>query len=332
MKRIRWKVISGTNAFTEDVEDVNTALQAKLKTRAPLQVSEIDGIPWDRFACSNRRDLDHLCHKLKTGESLLGNQLMATRAKLNGESLVNMPAAATLETIGLETRSFTRKQHAGLGRAALERAMDLAHQRGTCGPSVFMASDWTGHLDLDEPTLVKLLATATPSTFGAMTSANLFDLISNAAQQKQPWKLALLGAVYGPQVHSLSLPRMKLDELLVRGLELSGQKPLLDDVRQLIAHRDPPDLGDTPFAQAAKAFRESQASRVGLIWKGIHPVGAFEVATDCSLTFHNRRRAAAEADIAPGIGELANGLEATSAKVHSRRRARSPEAGQSLLL
>ena len=56
-----------------------------------------------------------------------------------------------------------------------------------------------------------------------MTPSNLFDLVSSAAAQKQPWKMALFSAVYGPQMQSLSIPKMKLDEMLVRGVELSGQ-------------------------------------------------------------------------------------------------------------
>lgn len=332
MQTIRWKVISGTNAITEQVEDVIGAFRQKLGNRAPLQVSHVDNIPWDRFALENRKALDSLCHGLKQGGSLFGNQLIATRAKLNAESLTNIPAAATLETIGIGDRNFDRKQYARLGRAAIERGIGLATVRGEQGPSVFTASDWTGQGDLDEATVVKLLSTATPSTFGAVTPSNLFDLVSSAAIQKQPWKMALFAAVYGPQMQSLSIPKMKLDEMLVRGVELSGQKGLLDDVRKLIAHQGPDDLSDSSFAQSAKGFRESQAARVGLLWKGINPVGAFQLSTERSLSFHGRRRAAAEASVIAGIDDLANSLDATARKVRSKTRTRSPQTDQVQLL
>ena len=257
MQTIRWKVISGTNAITEQVDDVIGAFRQKLGERAPLQVSDIDNVPWDRFALENRKALDSLCHGLKQGASLFGNQLIATRAKLNAESLVNMPAAATLETIGIGDRNFDRKQFARLGRAAIERGIGLATLRGELGPSVFTANDWTGQGDLDEATVVKLLSTATPSTFGAVTPSNLFDLVSSAATQKQPWKMALFSAVYGPQMQSLSIPKMKLDEMLVRGVELSGQKGLLDDVRKLIAHQAPGRLERLFFCAISQGIQGS---------------------------------------------------------------------------
>jgi hypothetical protein len=332
MQTIHWKVISGTNAFSEQVDDVFAALRQKLGNRAPLQVREVDNVPWDRFALENRQALDSLCHGLKQGGSLLGNQLMATRAKLNAESLSNMPAAATLETIGIGDRTFDRKQYARLGRAAIEYGIRLATERAERGPSVFTANDWTGQGDLDEPTVVKLLSTATPSTFGAMTPSNLFDLVSSAVSEKQPWKLALFAAVYGPQMQGLSIPKMKVDEMLVRGTELSGQKGLLEDVRKLIAHQDPGDLSDSAFAQSATAFRESQAARVSLLWKGINPVGAFELSTERSLSFHGRRRAASEASEMAGIDHLAKSLNATARKVRSKTRTRSPQTDQVQLL
>ena len=154
MQTIRWKVISGTNVITEQVDDVIGAFRQKLGDRAPLQVSDIDNVPWDRFALQHRKALDFLCHGLKQGASLFGNQLIATRAKINAESLVNMPAAATLETIGIGDRNFDRKQFARLGRAAIERGIRLATLRGEQGPSVFTANDWTGQGDLDEATVV----------------------------------------------------------------------------------------------------------------------------------------------------------------------------------
>ena len=113
MQTIHWKVISGTNAFSEQVDDVFSALRQKLGNRAALQVREVDNVPWDRFALENRQALDSLCHGLKQGGSLLGNQLMATRAKLNAESLSNMPAAATLETIASETALSTANNTPG---------------------------------------------------------------------------------------------------------------------------------------------------------------------------------------------------------------------------
>jgi hypothetical protein len=325
MQTIRWKVISGSNAFNEQVDDV-------LGVRAPLQVSEIDDTPWDRFALANRDGIDSLCHGLKPGESLLGNQLIATRAKLRAEPLGHLPAAALLETIGIGDRTFNRKQYASLGRVAIERGMDLASKRGEHGPTVFTANDWTGQVDLDESTVIKLLSTATPSTFGAMTPANLFDLVTSAASEKQPWKMAMFAAVYGPQLKSLSIPRMKLEEILVRGIELSGQKGLLDDVRHLIAEPGPSTLSDSSFASSARQFRETQAARTGLLWKGINPVGAFELSTERSLDFHGRRRTAPGAGVVAGIHDLAGSLDATARKVRSKIKTNHPQADQVQLL
>jgi hypothetical protein len=165
-----------------------------------------------------------------------------------------------------------------------------------------------------------------------MTPSNLFDLVSSAVSEKQPWKLALFAAVYGPQMQGLSIPKIKVDEMLVRGTELSGQKGLLEDVRKLIAHQGPGDLSDSAFAQSATAFRESQAARVSLLWKGINPVGAFELSTERSLSFHGRRRAAAEASEMVGLDGLAKSLNATARKVRSKTRTRSPQTDQVQLL
>jgi hypothetical protein len=332
MQTIRWKVISGSNAFSEQVDDVLTAVRQKVGSRAPLQVSEIDDVPWDRFALANRTGIDALCHGLKPGDSLLGNQLIATRAKLHAESLSHVPAAALLETIGIGDRTFNRKQYASLGRVAMERSMELAGKRGEHGPSVFTANDWTGQGDLDESTVVKLLSTATPSTFGAMTPANLFDLVTNAANEKHPWKFALFAAVYGPQTKSLSIPKMKLEEILVRGIELSGQKGLLGDVRTLISEPGSSNLSDSSFATAAKQFRESQAARTGLLWKAINPVGAFDLSTERSLDFHGRRRAAPGAGVVAGINELAGSLDATARKVRSKTKTSHAQPNQVQLL
>jgi hypothetical protein len=328
MQTIRWKVISGSNAFSEQVNDALSAVRHKIGARAPLQVSEIDDVPWDRFALANRDVINSLCQGLKPGESLLGNQLIATKAKLRAEPLGHLPAAALLETIGIGDRTFNRKQYASLGRVAMERGMDLAGKRGEHGPSVFTANDWTGQGDLDESTVVKLLSTATPSTFGAMTPANLFDLVTSAAGEKQPWKMAMLAAVYGPQVQSLSIPRMKLEEILVRGIELSGQKRLLDDVRKLIADPGSTSLSDSSFANSARHFRESQAARTGLLWKGINPVGAYEVSTERSLDFHGRRRVAPGAGVVAGINDLAGSLDATTRKVRSKTKTNHPQPNQ----
>ena len=328
MQTIRWKVISGANAFSEQVEDVFKAVRKKIGGRAPLQVSEVDDIPWDRFALEKREEVNSLCQGLKQGDSLLGNQLIATRAKLHAESLSHLPAAAILETIGIGDRTFDREQYASLGRVALERGMDLANKRGEHGPSVFTANDWTGQGDLDESTVVKLLSTATPATFGAMTPANLFDLVSSAAAEKQPWKMAMFAAVYGPQMQSLSIPKIKLDEILVRGIELSGQKGLLEDVRKLISDPGVSSLSDSCFANSARLFRESQAARVGLLWKGINPVGAFELSTERSLHFHGRRRTTPGAGVVAGITCLAGSLDATARKVRSKSKARYPQPDQ----
>lgn len=328
MQTIRWKVISGSNAICEQVDDVMTAVRQKIGARAPLQVSDIDDVPWDRFALANRPGIDSLCHGVKAGESLLGNQLIATRAKLQAEPLSRLPAAALLETIGIGDRTFNRKQYASLGRAAIERSMELAGKRGDHGPSVFTANDWTGQGDLDESTVVKLLSTATPSTFGAITPANLFDLVTSAANEKQPWKMALFAAVYGPQTHSLSIPKVKLEEILVRGIELSGQKRILDDVRNLISDPGFSNLSDSSFANAARQFRQSQAARTGLLWKGINPVGAFELPTERSLEFHGRRRTAPGAGVVAGINALAGSLNATARKVRSRTKPNHAQPNQ----
>jgi hypothetical protein len=332
MQNIRWKVISGTNAFSERVDDALSAVREKIRARAPLQVSEIDDVPWDRFALANRAAIDSLCQGLKPGDSLLGNQLIATRTKLRAEPLGHLPAAALLETIGIGDRTFNRKQYASLGRVAIERGMDLAIKRGEHGPSVFTANDWTGQGDLDESTVVKLLSTASPSTFAAMTPSNLFDLVSSAAGEKQPWKMAMFAAVYGPQLKSLSVPKMKLQEILVRGIELSGQKGLLKDVRQLIADQGSSSLSDSSFAVSARQFREAQAARTGLLWKGISPVGAYELSTDRSLDFHGRRRVAPGAGVVAGINELAVSLEATARKVRSKTKVNHPQPNQVQLL
>jgi hypothetical protein len=332
MQTIRWKVISGSNAFSEQVDDVLSAVHQKIGARAPLQVSEIDDVPWDRFALANRERIESLCHGLKPGESLLGNQLIATRAKLHGEPLSHLPAAALLETIGIGDRTFNRKQYASLGRVAIERGMDLASRRGEYGPSVFTANDWTGQGDLDESTVVKLLSTATPSTFGAMTAANLFDLVTSAANEKQPWKMAMFAAVYGPQLKSLSIPKIKLDEILMRGIELSGQKGILQDVRNLIADPGFSSLSDSSFASSARQFRETQAARTGLLWKGISPVGAFELSRERSLDFHGRRRVAPGAGDVAGINDLADSLDATARKVRSKAKTNHAQLGQVQLL
>ena len=332
MQTIRWKVISGSNTFSEQVGDALSAVRHKIGARAPLQVSEIDDVPWDRFALANKEGIDALCHGLKPGESLLGNQLIATRAKLRAEPLAHLPAAALLETIGIGDRTFNRKQYASLGRVALERGMDLASKRGEHGPGVFTANDWTGQGDLDESTVVKLLSTATPSTFGAMTPANLFDLVTSAANEKQPWKMAMFAAVYGPQVHSLAIPKMKLEEILVRGIELSGQKALLEDVRKLIAEQDSSNLSGSSFARSAKEFRETQAARTGLLWKGINPVGAYELPAERSLDFHGRRRVAPGAGVVAGINDLAGSLDATARKVRSKSKANHAQQNQVQLL
>jgi hypothetical protein len=332
MHTIRWKVISGSNSFSEQVDDALSAVRHKIGARAPLQVSEIDDVPWDRFALANRDGIHTLCHGLKQGESLLGNQLIATRAKLRAEPLGNLPAAALLETIGIGDRTFNRKQYASLGRVAIERGMELAGRRGEHGPSVFTANDWTGQGDLDESTVVKLLSTATASTFGAMTPANLFDLVHSAATEKQPWKMAMFAAVYGPQLKSLSIPKMKLNEILVRGIELSGQKGLLEDVRQLIADSGSSSLSDSSFANSARQFREAQAARTGLLWKGINPVGAYELSTERSLDFHGRRRVAPGAGVVAGINDLASSLDATARKVRSKSKTNHPQPDQVQLL
>jgi hypothetical protein len=138
----------------------------------------------------------------------------------------------------------------------------------------------------------------------------------------------MLAAVYGPQVQSLSIPKMKLEEILVRGIELSGQKGLLDDVRKLIADPGSTSLSDSSFANSARQFRESQAARTGLLWKGINPVGAYEVSTERSLDFHGRRRVAPGAGVVAGINDLAGSLDATARKVRSKTKTNHPQPDQ----
>lgn len=347
MQKLRWKVLTEEPVISQEVPDALEAIREAVTNREPLQVSSVDDVPWSDFAIKNADPLRLMAKKLERNSSLLGDQLLVTVAQLNGEQKDEKPAARLLEGVGIGTLSLSKQQRSSLGRAVIERQIRCAQSRGDRGPACFNATDFTGAQDFDEEIVTALLSQATPSLFAAIHPGNLYDAFENACNSKATWKVALLAAVYGPQLKKLGINEDKLDGLIEFAGKLAGKEHLGVSIRTLIdeetiaagpASVPPPDHPASAkeeeqinFLEATKRFRANLASRLGLLWKGVEATSPFELAGEHELKFEQRKARKADLGTFAGKEQIASSLQATADKTRFGRAKPAPDPNMDLL-